>query len=202
MRNILILLFCILTTLTYAQETFTVNDKGIMSINPKIVELLHHQNKPIIKKKIEIIKQSKILDKEHITSLDDYTKDLEFIQDTIQLNTFLETFEKKYSSDAHTTLGMNSMTNYRFEQYEMLINKYYNKALDILNPKLKIELETSQKLWKTFNDNDNKLIYTLTSNNGTMSYIYSSKWIIQNLLDRLYFLRDIYVGKFYKEDNY
>lgn len=183
-------------------EVFTSDEKGYLFINSKIEKDLLVKIKPQVQKKIEKIKASGILDNEHITSLTDYSKDLEFIKDTIQLNTFIENFEQDYISESYTTLGMTVLSSYRQDYYEKLIDKYYNKALNTLNDKLKDELITNQKLWFAFNKQHLDMLYDLNKNAGTMSYIYGEQWRKKNLIERSIFLKDIYVGKFLGDNVY
>lgn len=201
MRNLLALLISFFSFHISAQEFAFVDPKtSELTVNPIVEKALLSKIDSHVKQKVEKIIKSEILDNEHITSLTDYSKDLEFITDTIRLNTFVEHAYKDYSIGS--TIDMNALSSYTSTYTEKLLDKYYLKAQGVLKPKPKNELIELQQLWNDFKDKQLLMLAQLNNNGGTISYIYGEQWRNQFLLDRIIFLKDIYVGKFIGEGVY
>ena len=83
---------------------------------------------------------------------------IEFSVDTFRIEQIVS---KRMDID-YSTVGMNTTMEEMTSSYDLLLNKYYNKLLKLLNTEDKKTLVTAQKAWLVFRDAEAKLISTMT----------------------------------------
>lgn len=82
---------------------------------------------------------------------------------TARLAFMLDTFRIKHIADEqiaidYTTAGMNIAVNQLASSYDKLMNRYYNKLLQLLKPEDRKVLLSAQRSWLTFRNAESKLI--------------------------------------------
>ena len=84
--------------------------------------------------------------------------ELEFSIDTFKL----EHIASKRMEIDYSTMGMNNAVDALTTGYDKLMNKYYNKLLNLLSTEDKKVLVSAQRAWLSFRDAETKLIATMT----------------------------------------
>ena len=170
------------------QDLFDQTKGGHLVIKPTIDREIRAKIEPIVQKKLEdIIKNPK----------DEFSKisgdEIEFVKDTLTINNYLEEYQNYQASG--TTFGMNIGIDFRNIEYDKLLNKYYKKNLEILQPDMKKQLINSQRKWLEYYTNEKTFISNMM-NFGNHNYIiYASEFIDKIILDRVQFLVDVFEGK-------
>lgn len=180
----------------YEEQDIFVQDKGgYMIIKPKIEQNIRSNIKTTIDQKLaDLINSPK----------DEYSKllpeQIEFATDTLTINEFMKEYINYTASG--TTFGMNVGIGFYTTEYDKLLNKYYQKDLEILQPDMKKQLINSQKKWLDYYNNEKTFIGNLM-NFGNHNYlVYASVYYDKILTDRVLFLYDIYEGKMEGTDTY
>ena len=170
------------------QDLFDQTKGGHLVIKPTIDREIRAKIEPIVQKKLEdLIKNPK----------DEFSKisgdQIEFVKDTLTINNYLEEYQNYQASG--TTFGMNIGIDFRNMEYDKLLNKYYKKSLEILQPDMKKQLINSQRKWLEYYTNEKTFISNMM-NFGNHNYvIYASEFIDKIILDRVQFLVDVFEGK-------
>lgn len=140
-KGLLFIIVCISTFGIYAQGDMPriVSPEDIKRFNAEIEKQI-----PALKKR---------LTKDGFTDTQ-----IEFAVDTFKIEQLLN---RKLEVD-YSTAGMNRAMDDRTEQYDKLMNKYYNRVMKYLSEKDKKVLIATQRNWVNFRDSEQKLIYTLT----------------------------------------
>jgi uncharacterized protein YecT (DUF1311 family) len=106
--------------------------------------------------------------KQQLTEQELNDDEIEFALDTFRI----EQIATKRIEIDYSTSGMNITVDEMTASYDKLMNKYYNKLLQLLTPEDKKVLITAQRAWLLFRDAEAKLIGTMTkkeySGGGTM----------------------------------
>jgi len=88
-------------------------------------------------------------------SKEDHTQDwIDFSTDTFRI----ARIEAKRMEVDNSTQGMNETVSASTEMYDQLLNKYYNKLLNILKSEDRKVLVSAQRAWILFRDAEKKLI--------------------------------------------
>lgn len=194
MTNKILLLVTLLSSLLIfsqnyeEQDLFDQTKGGHLVIKPTIDREIRAKIEPIVQKKLEdLIKNPK----------DEFSKingdQIEFVKDTLTINNYLEEYQNYQASG--TTFGMNIGIDFRNMEYDKLLNKYYKKNLEILQPDMKKQLINSQRKWLEYYSNEKTFISNMM-NFGNHNYvIYASEFIDKIILDRVQFLVDVFEGK-------
>lgn len=194
MTNKILLLVTLLSSLLIfsqnyeEQDLFDQTKGGHLVIKPTIDREIRAKIEPIVQKKLEdLIKNPK----------DEFSKisgdQIEFVKDTLTINNYLEEYQNYQASG--TTFGMNIGIDFRNMEYDKLLNKYYKKSLEILQPDMKKQLINSQRKWLEYYTNEKTFISNMM-NFGNHNYvIYASEFIDKIILDRVQFLVDVFEGK-------
>ena len=170
------------------QDLFDQTKGGYLIIKPTIDKEIRAKIEPIVEKKLEdLIRNPK----------DKFSKiggdQIEFVKDTLTINNYLEEYQNYQASG--TTFGMNIGIDFRNMEYDKLLNKYYKKNLEILQPDMKKQLINSQRKWLEYYTNEKTFISNMM-NFGNHNYvIYASEFIDKIILDRVQFLVDVFEGK-------
>lgn len=82
---------------------------------------------------------------------------IEFALDTFRINQLVH---KRIDID-YSTYGMNQAVGDQAKAYDVLLNKYYKKLLNELQPEDRKTLITAQKAWLAFREAEKMLIWTL-----------------------------------------
>lgn len=136
-RSVLLILLLMLQQLAIGQTD------GTSAITPHILQ--------VIKKDVEKLVppfKNKILQQNFTEAQIEFSIDTFYIQQVLL---------KRMNID-YTTVGMNISINEMSSAYDQLLNKYYNKLLNLLKPEDKTVLITAQKAWLSFRDAESKLI--------------------------------------------
>lgn len=170
------------------QDIFVQNKEGYLILKSSVEKDIRTKIEPIVNKKLEqMVKNPK--DKRSKVGEDQ----IEFAKDTLTINQYLDEYSNYAVSG--TTLGMNQGIQIQKTEYDRLLNKYYKKDLEILQPDMKKQLIASQKKWLDYYLNETPFINNL-QNFGNQSFIiYASEYYLKILVDRVQFLADIYEGK-------
>ena len=194
MTNKILLLVTLLSSLLIfsqnyeEQDLFDQTKGGHLVIKPTIDREIRAKIEPIVQKKLEdLIKNPK----------DEFSKisgdQIELVKDTLTINNYLEEYQNYQASG--TTFGMNIGIDFRNMEYDKLLNKYYKKSLEILQPDMKKQLINSQRKWLEYYTNEKTFISNMM-NFGNHNYvIYASEFIDKIILDRVQFLVDVFEGK-------
>ena len=180
------------------QDIFVQNKEGYMIVKPNIEQNIRSKTKTVIDQKLADLISSP---KDQSSKL--LPEQIEFAKDTLTINEFMKEYSNYNTSG--TTFGMNVGIGFYTKEYDKLLNKYYKKDLEILQPEMKKQLINSQKKWLDYYNNDKVLIGNLM-NFGNHNYLaYAIQYTDKMLTDRVQFLYDIYEGKMqgtntYKED--
>jgi uncharacterized protein YecT (DUF1311 family) len=106
--------------------------------------------------------------KQELTKEDLNNDEIEFALDTFRI----EQIAAKRIDIDNSTSGMNFTVDELTASYDKLMNKYYNKLLQLLKPEDKKVLITAQRAWLSFRDAEASLIVTMVkreySGGGTM----------------------------------
>lgn len=86
------------------------------------------------------------------------TNEIEYYIDTFRINHIAQ---KRMYID-YSTAGMNIAVDELTDSYDKVLNKCYNKLLNILKSEDKKILVAAQKAWIVYRDAENKLIWTMT----------------------------------------
>ena len=192
-KKILLLVTLLFSLLIFSQnyeeqDLFDQTKGGHLVIKPTIDREIRAKIEPIVQKKLEdLIKNPK----------DEFSKisgdQIEFVKDTLTINNYLEEYQNYQASG--TTFGMNIGIDFRNMEYDKLLNKYYKKNLEILQPDMKKQLINSQRKWLEYYTNEKTFISNMM-NFGNHNYvIYASEFIDKIILDRVQFLVDVFEGK-------
>jgi len=112
---------------------------------------------------------------------------IEFITDTFRLE---ETARLKMDI-AQSSAAMNEVIYTQADEYDKLLNKYYNRLMKLLGPEDQNSLLQAQRAWLSFRDSEQKLITTLSAPqysgggsmvSNTLTYQYADL-VIQRALD-------------------
>ncbi|MBS1649955.1 MAG: DUF1311 domain-containing protein [Bacteroidetes bacterium] len=119
---------------------------------------------------------------------------IEFSVDTFRI----ERLAEKRSKLDYSTSDM-SITIYQMkDSYDKLLNKYYQKLLNLLKTEDKEILIKAQKAWLSYRDNESKLIWTLKkkeySGGGTIQRILANDEQLDFLSDRVIVLFNYYIN--------
>lgn len=149
------ILFCAFWASSKSQSTEP------QAITPQIIEKLKADiEKQVPALKLEYAKQELNAD------------EIEFSLDTFRI----ERLAAKKIEINYSTLGMNMAVSDLTESYNKLMNKYYNKLLNLLEPEDKKILITAQRSWISYRDAEENLIGALTNK------IYSGGGTIQSII--------------------
>lgn len=99
-------------------------------------------------------------------------------------------------------MGMNWGESQRLQSYDRQLNKYYQKALSVLQPAMKNKLTASQKKWLDYYLNDKEFIYELNYFGNHNSSLYNWGYYFEMLEKRVLFLKEIYEGVFHGTETY
>lgn len=102
-----------------------------------------------------------------------------------------EKYEIYITGSSGTTLSMLEGKRVAYEYYDMLLNKYYQKLLNRLQPQDQEILKQSQRNWMAFRDSESKLSYLITD------FHYSGGGSLEKVTDSA---RDVEVVKTRLED--
>lgn len=157
MKNNIYLTFCLLTltaghAIAQYKKAVEITPKVLMEIKAAVEKQLPAYKNDLIKKDVD-----KFLSADQIA----------FSVDTFRINKIRE---KRMDLD-FTTAGMNDATYAMADDYDKLMNKYYNKLLKSLKSDDKKILINAQRAWLAYRDAEGKLIGTITgeySGGGTM----------------------------------
>lgn len=116
-------------------------------ITPQVLQRI----KSDIEKQIPPLKQK--LSTQQLTA-----DEIEFSLDTFRIEQMVV---ERISVD-YSTMGMNITVDEKTSAYDKLMNKYYNKLLQLLKPEDKKVLISAQKAWLAYRDAESKLIWTMT----------------------------------------
>ena len=205
MKYFLLIISILVCQCCYAQtkdttDIFQVDKNYELVLRPEIRKRIDKKIAPIVLKKIE---QYKLLNTDNGRDLSHEQKKVafEFIRDTLYLNEFLSEYTESYSS-ALTTMGMNWGESQRLQSYDRQLNKYYQKALSVLQPAMKNKLIASQKIWLDYYLNDKEFIYELNYFGNHNSSLYNWGYYFEMLEKRVLFLKEIYEGDFHGTETY
>lgn len=152
-------LFFLLLFLLAGQISFGQDD-GPKEITPQVLQKI----KADVEKLVPAFKKS--LSKQDLTA-----DQIEFSVDTFRI----EQIGAIRMEMDYTTVGMNITVDEMTSSYDKLLNKYYNKLLNMLQPEDKKVLITAQRAWIAYRDAEAKLIGTMTkeeySGGGTIQSI-------------------------------
>ena len=103
-------------------------------------------------------------------------------ENDIQIEFSLDTFKVERLLDKMVTLdysdvGMGNAINEAAKNYDILLNKYYNKLLTLLKGDDKKALITAQRYWLSFRDSETKLVETISKDE------YSGGGTVQQLIE-------------------
>lgn len=125
---------------------------------------------------------------------------LEFACDTIAIFEFLGEYEN-YSA-ATTTIGMNWGAAYRITEFDKLLNKYYKKALSVLQTGMKSKLIRSQRDWLNYYLKEKEFIFALNNFGNHNAYLYYWPYVQEMIENRVQFLVRIYFREMHGSDTY
>ncbi|MCF0209655.1 MAG: DUF1311 domain-containing protein [Bacteroidaceae bacterium] len=146
---------------------------------PKSAAKLSAAQKQQLKSKIAAFKRS---------CNDDDPTTLEFQVDTFSINSI----EAIRQESDYSTLGMVEATMDAAADYDVLLNKYYNKLKNRLNAKEKASLQKSQHAWLTFRDADSEFASEITPNEGTVYRIVTANNHKERIANRVLQLFNYY----------
>ena len=202
-------LLIILTILSYqsgfaqvidTSDIFDVDKSYHLVLKPEVEKKINKTITPLVKKKLQ---EFKVRNNDDLQSLSNSQRqdEIAFAEDTIRINEFLSEYSDSYSI-ATTTMGMNWGESKRLDTYDKLLNKYYQKALTILKPDMKIKLIKSQKRWLDYYTKEKEFIYDLNDFGNHNSSLYNWGYYFDMLEKRVLFLKDIYNGTFNGSNTY
>lgn len=167
--------------------------KGHRILKPHIDKKLNEKIIPFVNQEVKKFKLKK--EKELGMKLSDNDEEVKFARDTIRIEAYIEAYENSFSY-ASSTSGMNYGIAARMREYDKLLNEYYKKALSVLAPKMKNNLIESQRRWLNYYEKELDFIYELNNigNHNTTLWC-AGRWL-EMLQNRVFFLRDIYMGRF------
>ncbi|GEM_PF-2198225 len=128
------------------------------------------------------------------------SKDKEYVRDTLTINEYIREYNNYYA--ASTTFGMNRGLQFYNTEYDKLLNKYYQKTLQLLQPDMKKQLINSQKKWLKYYTNERAFINNLQDFGNHNFLVYASSYTDKLLVDRVQFLVDIYQRKMHGNFTY
>jgi uncharacterized protein YecT (DUF1311 family) len=181
-------------------DIFEVDKNHRLILRHDVQTRIDRKISPIVKKRLQAYKEKHKEDLSDLTDLQRKTR-LEFVEDTIRINEFLTEYSDSYSS-ATITMGMNWGESHRLSTYDKLLNKYYQKALSVLQPAMKNKLVTSQKRWLDYYTKEKDFIYDLNDFGNHNSSLYNWGYYFEMLEKRVLFLKDIYEETFHGTDTY
>lgn len=202
MKITIYLIFIFITTSIIAQpidttDIFEISEEGNLRLKPTIEKELLLTIEPMVQKRLSTFKLSvkpeDIILRDSKELIDDV---YHFTEDTIRINVFVEEFQNSKYSAATTTMGMNWIGNYNLEAYDKLLNRYYKKALSVLQPEIKKKFIESQRTWLTYYLKEKSFIYELNDFGNHNSSLYCWGYYSTILESRVLFIRDIYMGNF------
>lgn len=192
-------IFIFLANFFYSQEIdttdiFNTNKEGYLILKPAIEKKIVQKIAPKIKQKLEILRNNPSKDFEYYEP-NRISDEYEFAKDTIRINEFLAEYETSYSM-ATSTMGMNWKSSKYLDEYDKLLNKYYQKAQNVLLPNAKNKLIDSQRKWLSYYNNEKDFVYSLNDFGNHNSSLYCWGYYMKMMEERVEFLRDIYNKNF------
>ena len=205
MKHLAILVSILVSQNCFAQvadttDIFEVDKNHRLILRPDIQTRIDRKIAPIVRKRLQAFREKQKDELKDLTDLQRKTR-LEFVEDTIRINEFLNEYSDSYSS-ALTTMGMNWGESLRLSTYDKLLNKYYQKALSVLQPAMKNKLIASQKRWLDYYTKEKDFIYNLNDFGNHNSSLYNWGYYFEMLEKRVLFLKDIYEETFNGTDTY
>ena len=156
MKVLTFLFFTILTFSALSQtldntNIFEVNKEGSLILKPTIESSFLEMIEPKVQERLtryyHSIKPENIL----VDDSKEFTEDVyRFAEDTIRIHVFVEEFQNINFSEARSTMGINWISGYELNAYDKLLNDYYKKALEVLQPEMKKKLIESQNTWLAY----------------------------------------------------
>lgn len=170
------------------EDIFERTKDDYMIIKSKVDKNIRTKINPIVEKKInDLIKSPK---DEYSTLSKEQT---EYAKDTLVISEYLNEYNNYHASSS--TFGMNRGIQFYNMEYDKLLNKYYKKSLDLLQPDMKNQLINSQKRWLEYYNKEVEFINNLQNFGNHNFVVYASTYSDKILVDRVQFLVDIYQGK-------
>ena len=192
-RNFLTFLVLLSLSLMSAQnyaevDIFERTKDDYMIIKPSVDKNIRAKINPIVEKKIsDLINHPK----------DAYStfsaKEIEYAKDTLTISEYLKEYNNYEGS--LSTFGMNRGNQFKSMEYDKLLNKYYKKSLELLQPNMKKQLITSQKKWLDYYKHETGFISDLLNTGNHNFLLYASGYNHKILIDRVQFLVEIYQEK-------
>lgn len=188
-----------LAQVTDTTDIFDVDKQYNLILKTEIEAKINRAIQPIIKKKLQEIRDRYRDDLEVLTEKK-RQDEIQFIEDTIRINEFL--WALTGYSMATTTIGMNWSESKRLDTYDKLLNSYYVKALSVLKPEMKSKLISSQKRWLDYYIKEKDFIYDLNDFGNHNSSLYNWGYYFEMLEKRVLFLKDVYNENFHGSETY
>ncbi|MGL4631171.1 MAG: lysozyme inhibitor LprI family protein [Leadbetterella sp.] len=205
MKQVLFVLFLVVYNNCLCQvidtsDIFNIDKNDYLVLKPEIEKKINKSIAPIVNKKLKKFKIQKS------TYLESFTKsgkqdEIEFARDTILINEFLSEYSGSFSM-ATTTMGMNWGEFKRLNEYDKLLNKYYQKSLSVLKEGMKDKLIKSQRIWLDYYIKEKEFIRDLNDFGNHNSSLYNWGYYFEMLEKRVLFLKDIYQGNFNGNNTY
>lgn len=147
----------ILMVYLFCQSFAFAQNEEPTTITPQILEKI----KADIEKEVPLFKQ-------HISKLGFTTNQAEFSIDTFRIEQMVS---KRMNID-YSASGIKTNVEEMTASYDNLMNKYYDKLLNVLKPEDKQTLVSAQQNWLKYRDAEFKLIWLMTkdayADGGTM----------------------------------
>ena len=192
-KKLFTFLTLLISLLAFAQnyseeDIFERTKDDYMIIKPSVDKNIRAKINPIVEKKIaDLIKHPK----------DEYStlsaKEIEYAKDTLTISEYLNEYNNYQASGS--TFGMNRGIQFSNWEYDKLLNKYYKKTLELLQPDMKKQLVNSQRKWLDYYNSEREFINNLQNFGNHNFVVYASVYSDKILIDRVQFLVDIYQEK-------
>ncbi len=106
------------------------------------------------------------IDSELATLKAELLKDAEFLKDSIEIEYMIDTLaisRKLTEVDSWTTVAMVEASTRMYEQYDVLLNKYYRLLMGVLTKPEREILRDAQRSWLAFREQNRELYITIRS---------------------------------------
>lgn len=175
LRFALLFFFVATITKTFAQPPKEVDEKTLIKLKAEL--------------KVESDNLRKSLLADGISK-----EEADFISDTFRIHRLAA----KHMEIDYSTVGMLEAMNMVTEEYDVLLNRYYNLLLSKLSAEDKKHLITAQKAWLKYRDAEAELIRILRneeySGGGTIQLLISADLYSKLVQERTFKIFDYYIG--------
>lgn len=170
------------------EDIFERTKDDYMIIKPNVDKNIRAKINPIVDKKInDLINHPR----------DEYStlssKEIEYAKDTLTISEYLNEYNNYQASGS--TFGMNRGIQFSNMEYDKLLNKYYKRALEMLQPDMRKQLINSQRKWLDYYNSEREFINNLQNFGNHNFVVYASAYSDKIIIDRVQFLVDIYQEK-------